>query len=171
MPKNGTIRLMSEKMYEELALEREIKDKFGVDINLYQPIVFKIPVSHTAEATLFLTDKKQLLVYIAGKSNFLLGDIKKLVARMGLKADIYYPPKGRPHYFEEVGKQKFRSVFPGRTNIGDDDIIYYRTLAPYNPALALISEVKNGEIYQFDTDSTDHWRVVKKFAYRRIRTS
>lgn len=34
-----------------------------------------------------------------------------------------------------------------------DDIIYYRTLDPYNPALVLISEVKNGEIYQFDTGS------------------
>jgi len=163
--------VMSERMYEELALERAIKDKFGVNMDLHQPIVFKVPVSHTAEATLFLTGKKQLVLYISGQSKFLFGDIKKLVSRMGLKAELYYPPKGRPHYFEEIGRQKFRKVFPGRANIGDDDIIYYRTLALYNPALVLISEVKNGAIYQFDADSPDDWRVAKKFAYRRIRTS
>ena len=162
---------MSDKMYEELALERAIQDKFGADIDLYQSIVFRIPVGHTAEATLFLTSKKQLVLYISGQSKLIFADIKKIVSRMSLKAEVYYPPKGRPNYFDEVGKQKFREVFPGRTNIHDDDIIYYRTLAPYNPALVLISEVKDGKINQFDTDSSSGWRVAKKFAYRRIRTS
>ena len=62
-------------------------------------------------------------------------------------------------------------VFPGRHVITDEDIIFYKTLAPYNPALVMISEVKNGEIYQFDADARDGWRVGAKFAYRRIRTS
>jgi len=162
---------MTDKPYEELALERTIKDKFGIDVDLYKPIVFEAPVSHTAEATLFLTNRKQLILYISGQSKLLLGDIKKLVSKMGLRAEVYYPPNGRPHYFDEVGRQKFREVFPGRANISDDDIIYYRTLASYNPALVLIAEVKDGEVYQFDNDSVGHWRVAKKFAYRRIRTS
>jgi hypothetical protein len=162
---------MTDKPYEELALERTIKDKFGIDVDLYKPIVFEVPVSHTAEATLFLTNRKQLILYISGQSKLLLGDIKKLVSKMGLRAEVYYPPNGRPHYFDEVGRQKFREVFPGRANISDDDIIYYRTLASYNPALVLIAEVKDGEVYQFDNDSVGHWRVAKKFAYRRIRTS
>ena len=162
---------MTDKMYEELALERLIKEKFGVDLDLYQPIVFKVSISRTGEATLFLTAKKQLYLFISGQSKFLLSDIKKIVARMGLKAELYFPPKGRPHYFDEVGKTKFREVFPGRSHVNDDDILFYRTLAPYNPALILISEVKNGEVYQFDTDSNGDWRVATKFAYRRIRTS
>jgi hypothetical protein len=158
-------------MYEELALERLIKEKFGINLDVYQPIVFKIPVSRTGDATLFLTAKKQLYLFVSGQSKFLFGDIKKIVARMGLKADTYFPPKGRPQYFDEVGKAKFHDVFPGRSHVSDDDILFYRTLAPYNPALVLISEVKDGHVYQYDVDVSDGWRVATKFAYRRIRTS
>jgi hypothetical protein len=162
---------MSDKMYSELAVERAIQERFGVDIDMRQVIVFRVPVSHTAEATLFLTTKKQLFLYVNGKSKLLLGDVKKLVSRMGLKAELYLPPKGRPDYFDEVGRNKFHDVFPSRKHISDEDIIFYRTLAPYNPALILITEVKNGEVYQFDSDATTNWRVATKFTYRRIRTS
>ncbi len=158
-------------MYEELALERLIKESFGINLDLYKSIVFKAPVSRTGEATLFLTEKKQLYVLISGQTKFLLSDIKKIVARMGLKAESYLPPKGRPHYFDEIGRSKFHDVFPGRSNVSEDDIIFYRTLAPYTPALVLISEVKDGHVYQYDVDSTGDWRIAAKFTYRRIRTS
>jgi hypothetical protein len=162
---------MSDKLYDELALERSIRAQFGVDIDVRQTIVSRVPISRTGEATLFLTTKKQLYVYITGQSKFLLGDVKKIVSRMGLKAELYIPPKGRPHYFDEIGRAKFREVFPGRSHVNDDDILFYRTLAPYNPALVLISEVREGHVYQFDTDATGDWRVAVKFAYRRIKTS
>ncbi len=158
-------------MYEELALERKLKERFGVDVELGKVIVNSAPVNHTSTATLFLTPKKQLYVYIEGQSNLLLSDVKKIVSRMGLKAELYLPPKGQPQYFDEIGKTKFHEVFPGRSHVTTDDLIFYRTLAPYNPALVLISEVKNGEIYQFDTDASSNWRLIAKFAYRRIRTS
>ena len=162
---------MSKKTYDELALERLIKDSFGIDIDVGQEIITRVPVSHTAEATLFLTNKKQLYLYITGKSKLLLSDIKKIVSRMGLKSELYIPPKGRPQYFDEAARSKFNEVFPGRKHVNDDDLIFYRTLVTYNPALVLISEVKNGEVYRFDSDSTTNWRVAAKFAYRRIRTS
>jgi len=162
---------MTENMYEELALERRIKEKFGTDIDVRQTILLKAPVSHMAEATLFLTTKKQLYLYVTGQSKFLYSDIKHIVSRMGLKAELYIPPKGRPHYFDEIGRQKFHDVFPGRTHVTDEDLIFYRTLAPYNPALVLISEVKDGHVYQFDTDAAGGWRIGAKFTYRRIRTS
>jgi hypothetical protein len=162
---------MRDRLYDELALERAIKEYFGVDIDVRQAIVFQVPVSQTTEATLFLTTKKQLYLYITGESRLQLGDIKKLVSKMGLKAELYLPPKGRPIYFNEIGRKKFYEVFPGRKHISDEDIIFYRTLAPYNPALILISEVKDGHVYQFDSDSNTNWRVAAKFAYRRIKTS
>ena len=158
-------------MYDEIALERAIKESFGVDADVRQAIALRVPVSHTAEATLFLTSKKQLYLYITGKSKLLFGDIRKIVSRMGLKAEIYIPPKGRPMYFDEVGRNKFHEVFPGRKHISEEDIIFYRTLATYNPALVLISEIKDGIVYQFDSDSTTSWRPTARFTYRRIRTS
>lgn len=158
-------------MYNELALERKIHEIFGLDVDMRQVIVGEIPVSRTTRATVFLNDKKQLYTYIEGQSRLQLGDIQKIISRMGLKAELYLPPKGRPKYFDEIGRNKFQEVFPGRTHIGDTDIIFYRTLAPYNPALVLISEVKTGVINQFDSDASDNWRVATKFSYRRIRTS
>lgn len=162
---------MNEAMYDDLALERVAKERFGMAVDVDKVIVRQADLSRTAKATLFLTKKKQLLLYIEASAPLLLADIKKLVNRMGLRAEMYMPPKGRPHYFDEIGREKFLEVFPGRMHVTDQDIIFYRTLAPYNPALVLISEVKNGEVYQFDSDSHSGWRLAAKFAYRRIKTS
>ena len=162
---------MNDEIYDDMAIERICKDRFGVDVDIDQMIVRQVEVSRVATATVFLTKKKQLMVYVDGRSRLLLGDIKKIIARMGLKAELYFPPKHQPDYFDMVGREKFREVFPGRSVITDEDIIFYRTLAPYNPALVLINEVKNGEIYCYDSDAHGGWRVAAKFAYRRIKTS
>lgn len=162
---------MNSAIYDDTTLEKVVKERFGFDADISQVIVRGVDVSRTANATVFLTKKKQLLVYIHGHSRLLLGDIKKIVTRMGLRAELYLPPKHQPDYFDTIGREKFREVFPGRGHIKDEDIIFYRTLAPYNPALVLISEIKTGEVFQYDSDARGQWRVAAKFAYRRIKTS
>ena len=161
---------MNDSIYDDMALEQNAKSKFGMSLDMEYVVARSVPVSRVAEATLFLTSKKQLFLYVTGTSKLLLGDVQKIVSRMGLTAELYIPPKGMVDYFDEVGREKFTGVFPGRSNPSDDDIQYYRTLAPYNPALIQIAEVKNGEIKQFDTDAKTGWRVATKFAYRRIKT-
>jgi hypothetical protein len=162
---------MNDQVYEDFALEKNLKAQFGVDAEVDSVIARRFPVSRTAEATLFLTKKKQLFLYVTSQSKLLLSDIQKIVSRAGLKAELYMPPKNRPHYFDEVGTEKFREIFPGRGQINAQDIAFYRTLSPYSPALILISEVKAGMVYQYDSDSTGGWRQHTKFAYRRIKTS
>jgi hypothetical protein len=162
---------MNEQVYDDFALEKVAKSQFGIDLDIDAVIARRFPVSRTAEATLFLTKKKQLFLYVTSQSKLLLSDIQKIVSRVGLKAELYVPPKGRPHYFDEVGTEKFREIFPGRGHISAQDILFYRTLTPYTPALVLISEVKAGHIYQYDSDSTGQWRQNAKFTYRRIKTS
>ena len=162
---------MNKQTYNELALERVIKDKFGMSVDISTVILGGADVGRSARAVVFLTKKRQLLLYIDASSPMLLADVKKIVSRMGMRAEMFVPPRGQPFYFDDMGRSKFLEVFPGRKTITDEDIIFYRTLAPYNPALVLISEVKNGEIYQFDADSRNGWRIGAKFAYRRIRTS
>ncbi len=163
---------MKDQPQDDLAvLKKEVVAHFGVVLDIDTVIADSIPVSRSAEATLVLTKKKkQLYLYITSQSQLLLSDIQKIVGRMGLQAEVYLPPKGRPHYFDEVGTKKFREIFPGRTNITPQDIHFYRTLAPYHPALVLISEVKAGLIYQYDSDSKGEWRPSVRFTYRRIRT-
>lgn len=162
---------MKEGQIDHIALEQAAKDKFGFDVEVGKIIVSDVDVARNVRATVYLSKKKQLLCYIHGTTKLTLGDISKLVTRMGLKAELYMPPKGQGTYFDDIGRERFREVFPGRGHITDQDIQFYRTLAPYNPALVLISEVRDGHIYQFDPDARTNWRVAAKFAYRRIRTS
>ncbi len=162
---------MNTGMYEDLASEELIKQHFGLRIEVKQTLVRSTPVSHTSEATVILTSKNQLYVLIRGQSRLSLGEVKKMVARMGLKAELFIPPKGQPDYFNKIAKEHYRKVFPGRSKMSNDDLAYYQTLAPYQPALVQISEVSKGRIYRFDTDSASSWRPVTDFSYRRIRTS
>lgn len=162
---------MNADIYDDLALEREAKERFALPVEISQVVLRNADVGKGAKATVYLTKKKQLVCYIHGPARLLLSDVKKIASRMGFAVEMYVPPKGQPAYFDEIGRRKFREVFPGRTVVHDSDLTYYRTLAPYSPALLLISEVKDGHIYQADSDSRSGWRAGVKFAYRRIKTS
>lgn len=162
---------MNEQIYDDVALERQLRDRFGINVEVDSMVARRFPVGRSVEASLFLSNRKQLYLYIYGESPLLLSDVKKLVAKAGLVAEGYLPPAGRPNYFDEVGEKKFNEVFPGRKSIGAEDLIFYKTLAPYSPALVLIREVKNGTVYQYDSDSRDGWRPFTKFSYRRIAAS
>ncbi|MFZ1243354.1 MAG: hypothetical protein WAQ22_04425 [Candidatus Saccharimonas sp.] len=162
---------MTRDIFDDFDLEKLLKSQFHVDLEIDKVIARNIDASKAAQATVFLTKKKQLYCYIHGPSRLLLSDVKKLTSRIGVRPELFYPPKGQPRYFDDFGRRKFSEVFPGRQAVNDKDIIFYRTLAPYSPALALVSEVKDGHIYQADSDARSGWRVAAKFAYRRIRTS
>lgn len=162
---------MNGDIYDDLALEREAKERFGLPVEVDQVILRGADVGKSAKASVYLTKKKQLICYIYGPSRLLLSDVQKIATRMGIKIEMYVPPKGQPDYFDKLGRNKFKEVFPGRDHISAADIVFYRTLAPYCPALLLISEIKDGHIYQADSDARSGWRVGAKFAYRRIKTS
>ena len=162
---------MNAESFSDTVLERATREQFGLGFDVDTVLVRDVDVARSAKATVYLTKKKQLFCYIHGASKLNLGDIRKIISRMGLKAELYLPPKGQPTYFDDIASKQFRSVFPGRQPVADEDLAYYRTLAAYNPALVLIQEVRDGHIYQFDPDARTHWRVATKFAYRRIRTS
>ncbi len=163
--------LVKDEIYNEVAIEHAAAAQFGVSFEIDKVLAHRIDVGRSAKATVFLTKKKQLYCYVDGPARLLLSDIKKIASRMGLKVELYFPPKGRPQYFDEIGRDKFREVFPGRQHVTDADIVFYRTLAPYMPALLLINEVRDGNIYQADSDASSGWRPAVKFAYRRIKTS
>jgi len=162
---------MNDQIYDDYALERLLKEQFGVSAEVDSVIARRIPVGRSVEATLFLTKKKQLFLYVHGETRLIFSDVQKIVSRVGLTAELYMPPKNRPHYFDEIGTRKFQEMFPGRKVVNPEDISFYRTLAPYSPALVLIQDIKTGTIHQYDADSKTGWRPHAKFSYRRIRTS
>ncbi|MCL2451351.1 hypothetical protein FWD20_00480 [Candidatus Saccharibacteria bacterium] len=159
------------QLYAEVSLEKHLYAMFGLRIDIKSVIANKIPVGASTGATVFLSEKGQLYVFIMTHGGQNLGDVKKILARMNLKPEQFMPPKGDNGYFDRVATVKFREVFPGRTPKNDGDLKFYRTVAPYNPALVQISEVQNGIIKQYDSDAVGRWRPAIKFQYRRIRTS
>lgn len=162
---------MNDDIYDDMALEQKAKQLFGFSCDIDNVIARAIPVSPTSHATVFLTTKKQLMVFIDGQSRFTFAEVKKILNRMNLIPELFLPPKNQPHYFDDYGTERFIETFPGRAEPSAQDLIYYRTLAPYRPALVQLSEVKDGTIMKYDRDSANGWRVATKFAYRRIRTS
>lgn len=162
---------MNAQIVDEVALEEKMADVFGVHAEISKVIAPCLEVSRTGAAVVVMTKKKQLFCYIDGQNKMSLGDVQKIVTRMGLKAEIFMPPKHQPDFFDAIAHEKFKEIFPGRENITDEDLRFYRTLAPYKPALVLISEVRDGQIYQYDADASGRWRPAVKFAYRRIKTS
>lgn len=161
---------MTEEIYNDIAAEAMMKERFGIQADIKTMIARSIPTSRTTEASVFLTTKNQVYVLITGRAPMTLGDIRKMIRRMGMVADAYVPPKHDPEYFDRVATAKFREVFPGRKAAGDADLRFYRLLAPYNPALVRIAEITDGVVRQFDSVDRDNWRVAAKYAYRRIRT-
>lgn len=160
---------MDGDIYDDLAIEAAAREEFGRQLDIKQVIARSIPTSHTTQASVFVTTKNHLYVLIRGRSPLTLGDVRKMIKRMGMVAEAYVPPRHQPDYFDAIAEAKFREVFPGRRPSNEGDLRFYRLLAPYNPALVLISEVSDGVIRQFDAADSSNWRAAAKYAYRRIK--
>ena len=153
------------------SLKKYVWTMFGLQAEIQTIIANKIPVGPSSIATVFLSTRGALYIFIATRGEQTLGDVKKILSRMNLRAENFLPPRADKNYFNESARAKFVKVFPGRKNVGEKDLLFYRTLVPYNPALVQISSVEGGVIKQYDTDAVGHWRNSVKFAYRKIITS
>jgi hypothetical protein len=161
---------MNSDIFDDIALERNTKEQFGVSIDIKHVIARGIPTSHTTTASVFLSTKNQLYTYISGNAPLTLGDVRTMIRRMGMTADAYLPPKKDGEYFDRVALTKFKDTFPGRTPVNDGDLRFYRLLAPYNPALVRIAGIPEGTIKRFDASDIANWRVAAKYTYTRIKT-
>lgn len=159
---------MNEEIFSDIAIEKTAARDFGRSLEIARVIIRDVPVSAEARATLFLTSSNALYLYVTSQAELLLADVKKIVRRMGLEAHQYVPPAGSPDYFEFVGRQKFHEVFPSRPTATDEDLAYYKTLAPYNPGLVRINRIKNSEVYGLDL-ATKEWHKVAEYRYTNIK--
>jgi len=157
---------MTDEIYDDIAIERAVQASFGVKLDIKEVVARKVPVSYIANATLFLGASNALYLFIQAEGNLLLSDVRSIVRHMNIDAAEFLPPHGDREYFDRIGRQKFKEIFPGKHITSDDDIRYYRTLAPYHPALIRVERVK-GEIRGFHTP-TKTWRKMKDYSYSRI---
>lgn len=160
---------MNDEILSDIAIEKAANQQFGQSLEVDRVIVRDVLVNPEARATLFLTATNRLYLFVSSDVPLLLADVKKIVGRMGLVAQTYLPPAGSPDYFEFIAQQKFRAIFPGRQIVSQDDLAYYKTLAPYSPALVKISQIKKGEVMGYDL-ATKEWRTVAEYRYANVRT-
>lgn len=149
----------------DIDLEKSLKSAFGFYDGVNKIVLRDVDVAPLTTATIFFDRNGKLYVFIESKTRKALSDIRKILSGMGLKAKAYLPPKSNSSYFDDLAIKKFLDVYPGRRNINADDLRFYRTLVPYNPALVQISQVKNGIIKVADSDSRSGWRNAAKLNY------
>lgn len=159
---------MHDEIADDIAVEELVKSHFGLQVDVKQMIARDIPVSHTGVASVFLTPKHQVFVLIRAHAALTFGDVRKIAKHMGLEVETYLAPGHDDSYFNTVARDKFRQVFPGRHDIDENELRYYRTLVPYNPALLKVSGINGGVIKQFDSHDSSEWRVAARFAYKQI---
>lgn len=149
-------------VYENTQMEKELKKNFAFIDNIGKVIFRNVPVGKNLTATVFLSNKSILFLYINGTGEINLREAMSIAKKMNLTPELLFPPKEYPLYFEEYGAKEFRRRFPGKYLQSMDDIAYYRTLAPYSPALIQILRVEGG-IIQTPTERIN-------YPYSRART-
>ncbi len=157
---------MNDDIYDDTTIERLCESAFGVKLAITEVIARNISTGYTSTASVFKTSPTVLYVLIRSQSSQVLADVQKMIRNMNMEADVFMPPHGDADYFRRIGTDKFKALFPGKHITGDDDIRYYQTLAPYNPALIRIAKVR-GDIRAFHFESKS-WRKVRDYAFSRI---
>lgn len=165
---------MIDEMIDELTNEdlvHRLYSLFKINIEIKAIIAENIPVSRSAKASVFLTSRQLLFCYIDSPIKLTLGDVKKIIKRMGLAPLQFIAPNANVDYFDQIALDKYNKIFPGMKKISEEDIYFYKTMVPYCPALVQISEVSTGVIKQYDSTAVGGWRSLVKFSYRRLQTS
>lgn len=154
--------------YSDKNLEEFIQKHFGVNFEMNEIISRNLPVGYSAEATIFRSKKNRVYAFISAEGRLTLGDMQYFLSKMNLKPAFFFPPNGYKDYFFDHAKKQFIEIFPGRHNVQDEELRYYKKRVQYNPALVEISEVKDGEIRCFNSDSIGSWRTAQRFSYKKI---
>lgn len=150
------------------SLATDLASEFGFTMPIKRIVAQQMPVSRSAKATIFFNRKNQLFIYINTPARQTLGDVQKILFRVGVTAYKHLPPINRPDYFVEIASEHFHKTYPSRKITSDNDLRYFKTLALYNPALVQIKNVKQGVINCFDPDAKGDWRVLTKLTYSRL---
>ena len=158
---------MNDAILDDIAIEKTCKERFNVALDVTEVIVRGVPAGVATRATIFVTSSRQVYAYIVSQSSMVLDDVRKIIRRMELEAEVFVPPHGEADYFDRIGRTKFKAMFPGKPINGEDDLRYYKNLALYNPALVRLSKIK-GEIRGFEVESRA-WRKVKDYTYSKIK--
>lgn len=98
-----------------------------------------------------------------------LADVRRMAKNMGIEVQRFFPPHADPAYFHREGVEYFKKAYPGRKQWTAKDIMFYRSLASYSPALVRISAVK-GSLSRFNSQGGS-WQPAVDYSFRKIRVA
>jgi len=159
---------VNDEILSDIAIEKTTRQVFALPLEVAKVIVRDLPLSRAARATVFVADSGKLYALVLG-DGLLLADVQKGLSRAGLVPQAFLPPQADAAYFDRIGREKFAEVFPSRQAASSDDLAYYRTLAPYDPALVQIARIKDGQIRGYDLTGGE-WQIAAEYRYTMIAT-
>lgn len=155
--------------YEAARLENICRNYFGINLDVKEVLLDSAPSSKDSNTSVFKTSKDTIYALCISDKPLTLADVKSIVSAMGIKAEEFLPPNADHDYFNNYGQKIFKSVFPGRREGSEQDISFYKTLAPYSPALVKISRI-NGEIRKYNSNWRQ-WQKALEMSYHPIRVA
>jgi hypothetical protein len=127
-----------------IEIEHASRVHFSYDFKVKQIIANDLETLKGSRTTVFETTDHKILAFCTSEESLELGDVKHIIRGMGLEASYYLPPAQYHGYFINYGKQAFASAFPGRQITSNDNLSFYESLAPYNPALIKVHTIPDG---------------------------
>ena len=74
-------------------VQKALAARFGVQLVIDRVVARNIAAGLAAKASVFFATDGQLYCLVYGPSRLLLGDIKKIAVRIGLRAETFFPPE------------------------------------------------------------------------------
>lgn len=143
------------------------RDKFNVEIKVENILLNSAFTGNSSYTSVFKNDRNEIFALCLCDGALTLADVNGIIKKMGMKPERVYPPGGDEQYFVYYAKKTYESVFPGRKCLAEQDAVFYKSFAPYSPALIRIKEI-SGEIKHFDT-SWNKWTSAINFSYYRVK--
>ncbi|MGD8373919.1 MAG: hypothetical protein PVI21_03620 [Candidatus Woesebacteria bacterium] len=152
---------------ESREVARVCSQYFGVNVDIKHMVIADVSTGKSSFTSVFEASDHTIYALCTSNENLTLADVRKIIHGMGMEADAYLPPMGSRNYFEDYGRRAFAMAYPARKIGSEKELAYYKTMAPYSPALVRISKI-NGEIREY-LAALQRWQKAMGYSYRRIK--
>ena len=154
---------MSDAEYGRLKraeIEYVCNEDFRLQLHVSKVLFDNVTTEFNSYTTVFRTEDGSLYALCQGGDGMRLTDVRRIVKSMNMISDRYYAPYGSADYFDRLGMRVFKRAYPGRNSWTKDEAAYYRTLAPYSPALVKLAKV-NAEVHRYNPHA-EKWQKISE---------
>lgn len=135
-------------------------EDFRLQLSVDEILFDNVTTEFNSYTTVFRTEDGSLYALCQSDDGMRLADVRRIIKSMNMISDRYYAPNGNVNYFDRLGMRVFKRAYPGRNSWTKDEAAYYRTLAPYSPALVKLAKV-NTEVRRYNPHA-EKWQKISE---------